>query len=80
MAEIKTVLILIFLENALRLPSYTAKNPRTGEVLILIFLENALRHNIINENNDFEVLILIFLENALRQTLENTTTTYYKRS
>ena len=38
------VLILIFLENALRLNLMVSKTPVLIEVLILIFLENALRH------------------------------------
>ena len=62
------VLILIFLENALRHSGNYRKSYFFKFVLILIFLENALRHKA-NER-DYElnnsVLILIFLENALR--------------
>ena len=40
------VLILIFLENALRLADDSAYMKSLILVLILIFLENALRHNL----------------------------------
>ena len=62
------VLILIFLENALRLFN-NSKESNNSDVLILIFLENALRPLVKTKqiNMDRIVLILIFLENALRQ-------------
>ena len=62
-----SVLILIFLENALRLRRLCARR-RGRRVLILIFLENALRQSSIRVFCRFKggVLILIFLENALR--------------
>ena len=63
----REVLILIFLENALRRKRNCHQN-HYQKVLILIFLENALR--LLNTWSDMEqeveVLILIFLENALR--------------
>ena len=61
------VLILIFLENALRLLLLLFNIFIALTVLILIFLENALRQ-IYDEFMFFykTVLILIFLENALR--------------
>ena len=61
------VLILIFLENALRHYQMEKINIKT-RVLILIFLENALRHDksTTSHRNSSIVLILIFLENALR--------------
>ena len=43
----QNVLILIFLENALRLNDGYCYHSDTS-VLILIFLENALRHNVTN--------------------------------
>ena len=63
------VLILIFLENALRLMETGTTLKFRVEVLILIFLENALRPGLVAYLVTFEavvVLILIFLENALR--------------
>ena len=62
------VLILIFLENALRQPKLVTLIGSV-EVLILIFLENALRLylNSVHADQYRGVLILIFLENALRQ-------------
>ena len=61
------VLILIFLENALRLDVSLVDVQSTANVLILIFLENALRQTIKTiKQNGRHVLILIFLENALR--------------
>ena len=64
----KQVLILIFLENALRLSLISQNLPSSVIVLILIFLENALRPNpaIVICQDRAAVLILIFLENALR--------------
>ena len=60
------VLILIFLENALRLGAIVSLSVFTA-VLILIFLENALRRILYKSKTPINVvLILIFLENALR--------------
>ena len=65
--EGNAVLILIFLENALRHNGVSRLEIFTNEVLILIFLENALRLDLLRDSNFFNiVLILIFLENALR--------------
>ena len=65
------VLILIFLENALRRNKIYDKTQELL-VLILIFLENALRPLIAGgaQPGVNNVLILIFLENALRQELK----------
>ena len=68
-----SVLILIFLENALR-PIEDGKGYLKSQVLILIFLENALRPLLAGgAQPGVNVLILIFLENALRQVVNQTT-------
>ena len=65
------VLILIFLENALRQKDKIEFLLKLKKVLILIFLENALRRRRrVFKNPLREVLILIFLENALRRSME----------
>ena len=63
------VLILIFLENALRHMNKETHYQTLSKVLILIFLENALRHRSKQTvpQSVTQVLILIFLENALRR-------------
>ena len=63
------VLILIFLENALRRQRRRHISWPKSKVLILIFLENALRlvTLVVIPGTVLTVLILIFLENALRQ-------------
>ena len=66
------VLILIFLENALRLNLTSLIVCGVCLVLILIFLENALRQiKEILTGILTGVLILIFLENALRRRLSS---------
>ena len=49
--EMGTVLILIFLENALR-PSKDVQKKNNVLVLILIFLENALRREFFNNSKE----------------------------
>ena len=67
--EISPVLILVFVEDGLRLLPTMTKPMTSQMVLILVFVEDGLRPTDANgsASDGYAVLILVFVEDGLRR-------------